>query len=95
MGMVLKRQNRQVWHMVMILLVISLGKIYFKKCTLICHYTREKSEERYYWLRKALQHLIIQQQWEDFFFFFFVFLSFIGLHPWHMAVARLGVESEL
>ena len=29
------------------------------------------------------------------FFFFFVFLSFLGLHPWHMEVPRLGVEPEL
>ena len=27
--------------------------------------------------------------------FVFVFLSFLGLHPWHMEVPRLGVESEL
>ena len=26
---------------------------------------------------------------------FFFFLSFLGLHPWHMEVLRLGVESEL
>ena len=23
------------------------------------------------------------------------FLSFLGLHPWHMEAPRLGVESEL
>ena len=28
------------------------------------------------------------------FFFFFFFLSFLGLHPRHMDVPRLGVESE-
>ena len=28
-------------------------------------------------------------------FFFFVFLSFLGPHPEHMEVPRLGVESEL
>ena len=27
--------------------------------------------------------------------FFFVFLPFLGPHPWHVEVARLGVESEL
>ena len=27
--------------------------------------------------------------------FFFFFLSFLGLHLWHMEVPRLGVESEL
>ena len=27
--------------------------------------------------------------------FFFVFLSFPGLHLWHMEVPRLGVQSEL
>ena len=29
--------------------------------------------------------------------FIFIFLSFVflGLHPWHMEVPRLGVESEL
>ena len=27
--------------------------------------------------------------------FFFVFFVFLGLHPWHMEVPRLGVESEL
>ena len=26
---------------------------------------------------------------------FFFFLSFLGLHPWHMEVSRLGVELEL
>ena len=30
-----------------------------------------------------------------FFFFFFVFFSFLGLHAWHMKVARLGVQLEL
>ena len=29
------------------------------------------------------------------FFFFFVFLSFLGLHPQHMEVPRLGIKSEL
>ena len=29
------------------------------------------------------------------FFFFAFFLVFIGLHPWHIEVPRLGVESEL
>ena len=28
-------------------------------------------------------------------FFFFFFLVFLGLHPWHIEVSRLGVESEL
>ena len=28
-------------------------------------------------------------------FFFFFFLSFLGPHPWHMEVSRLGVQSEL
>ena len=27
--------------------------------------------------------------------FFFVFFVFLGLHPWHMEVPRLGVELEL
>ena len=26
--------------------------------------------------------------------FFFFFLVFLGPHPWHMEVPRLGVESE-
>ena len=30
-----------------------------------------------------------------FIFFIFVFLSFLGLHPQHMELPRLGVESEL
>ena len=30
-----------------------------------------------------------------FFFFLFFLLVFLGLHPWHMEVSRLGVESEL
>ena len=30
-----------------------------------------------------------------FFFFFFVFLPFLGPHPWHIEVPRLGIESEL
>ena len=30
-----------------------------------------------------------------FFFFFFVFLPFIGPHPQHMKVPRLGVQSEM
>ena len=25
----------------------------------------------------------------------FFFFGFLGLHPWHMEVPRLGVESEL
>ena len=29
------------------------------------------------------------------FFFFFFFFSLLGLHPWHVEVPRLGVESEL
>ena len=29
------------------------------------------------------------------FFVVFVFLPFLGLYPWHMEIARLGVESEL
>ena len=29
------------------------------------------------------------------FLFFFFFLSFLGPHPWHMEVPRLGVEQEL
>ena len=29
------------------------------------------------------------------FSFFLSFLSFLGPHPWHMEVPRLGVESEL
>ena len=28
-------------------------------------------------------------------FFFLVFLPFLGPHPWHMEVPRLGIESEL
>ena len=28
-------------------------------------------------------------------FFFFFFLSFLGPHPWHMGVPRLGVKLEL
>ena len=28
-------------------------------------------------------------------FFVFFFFFFLGLHPWHMEVSRLGVESEL
>ena len=31
----------------------------------------------------------------DFLFLFFFFLIFLGLHPWHMEVPRLGVKSEL
>ena len=30
-----------------------------------------------------------------FFRFFFFFFCFLGPHPWHMGVPRLGVESEL
>ena len=30
-----------------------------------------------------------------FFFFFLVFLFFLGLHPQHMEVPKLGIESEL
>ena len=26
-----------------------------------------------------------------FFFFFFIFMPFLGPHPWHMEVPRLGV----
>ena len=31
--------------------------------------------------------------WGSHFFFFFLF--FLGLHPWHMEIPRLGVESEV
>jgi len=30
-----------------------------------------------------------------FIYLFFVFLPFLGPHPWHMEVPRLGVELEL
>ena len=30
-----------------------------------------------------------------FFFFFWSFWSFLGPHPWHIEVSRLGVQSEL
>ena len=30
-----------------------------------------------------------------FFFFGLLSFAFLGLHPWHMKVPRLGVESEL
>ena len=30
-----------------------------------------------------------------FFFFFFLSLSFLGPHPWHMEVPRLGIQSQL
>ena len=30
-----------------------------------------------------------------FFFFFFFFFGFLGPHPWHMEIPRLGVELEL
>ena len=33
--------------------------------------------------------------WYKFFFSFFGLFVFLGLHPWHMKVPRLGVESEL
>ena len=34
--------------------------------------------------------------WIFFFsFLFFFFLLFLGLHPWHMEVSRLGIKSEL
>ena len=31
----------------------------------------------------------------SFLFFFFSCFCFLGLHPWHMEIPRLGVESEL
>ena len=31
----------------------------------------------------------------SFFVFVFVFLTFLGPHPWHMELPRLGVKSEL
>ena len=30
-----------------------------------------------------------------FFLFYFFFFHFLGLHPWHMEVPRLGIELEL
>ena len=33
--------------------------------------------------------------WNFLFFFFFFFLVYLGQHPWHMEVPRLGVELEL
>ena len=40
---------------------------------------------------------VIRHREEKDYFFLFVFLSFVflGSHPWHMEVPRLGVESEL
>ena len=32
---------------------------------------------------------------EGFVLFLFLFFCFLGLHPWHMELPRLGVESEL
>ena len=31
----------------------------------------------------------------DMHLFFFFFFFFFGLHPWHMEIPTLGVESEL
>ena len=33
-------------------------------------------------------------QWKDF-IYLFIYFCFLGLHPRHMEVPRLGVESEL
>ena len=33
--------------------------------------------------------------WFVFVFLFFCFFCFLGLHPWHMEVPKLGVESGL
>jgi len=41
-----------------------------------------------------LIHLIIQNM-DLLSFTFFFFLVFLGPHPWHMVVPRLGVQSEL
>ena len=31
----------------------------------------------------------------SFFLFLFFLFGFLGLHPWHIEVTRLGVQSEL
>jgi len=33
--------------------------------------------------------------WRFLLFFFFFFFCFLGPHPWHMEVPRLGVQLEL
>ena len=33
--------------------------------------------------------------WRRFFIYLFIYFGFLGLHPWHMEVPRLGVKSEL
>ena len=43
----------------------------------------------------VFDHLSIGPLFSFFFSFFFFFLSFLGLHPQHMELPRLGVESEL
>ena len=30
-----------------------------------------------------------------YYYYYYYYLVFLGLHPWHMEVPRLGVESEL
>ena len=48
---------------------------------------KEKPKPRYfYWW--ILPNLF-------FFWFFFFFFAFLGLHPWHMEVPRLGFQLEL
>ena len=45
---------------------------------------------------------MLSKSWDEYllfllflFFIYFILLCFLGLHPWHMEVPKLGVESEL
>ena len=42
-----------------------------------------------------LSIVIVKQRILFYFFFFFGLFVFLGLHPWHMEVPRLGVQLEV
>lgn len=66
---------------------VHLLKCIFLSKKLKCHYFRRLL---FFYFRRLLffKYMIF-----SFFTFFFIF--FLGLHPWHMEVPKLGVESEL
>ena len=45
--------------------------------------------------QKLTQHCKSTILQKNYYFFIFSLFVFLGLHPWHMQVPRLGVKSEL
>ena len=63
----------------------------------LTHLTRLGIEPKSSWILVGFISLCATKgtPYYSFFYFFCLFVCFLGLHPWHMEVLRLGVESEL